>query len=96
LHLVDVENCVPFSVTLKASSSKRTESVDTDRKYLSYLLRLWTVEEEGGSAWRASLEATHSGERYGFASLESLLTFLKEQTQTSGEGGMTQKGSSDG
>ena len=54
-----------------------------DRKYLSYLLRLWMVEEDGEYLWRASLEVTHSGERYGFANLDDLLTFLKEQTQSS-------------
>ncbi len=46
------------------------------------------VEEDGEYVWRASLEVTHSGERYGFASLDSLLAFLKEQTQTSCESGV--------
>jgi hypothetical protein len=55
--------------------------VKNDRKYLSYLLRLWRVEEDGEILWRASLEVTQSGERFGFASLENLLEFLKEQTQ---------------
>ena len=54
-----------------------------DRKYLSYLLRLWMVEEDGEYLWRASLEVTHSRERYGFANLDDLLAFLKEQTQSS-------------
>ena len=40
------------------------------------------VEEDGEYLWRASLEVTHSGERYGFANLDNLLAFLKEQTQT--------------
>jgi hypothetical protein len=74
----------------------RANCVDTDRKYLSYLLRLWTVEEEGEYVWRASLEVPHSGERYGFATLESLLTFLIEQTQTRGEDGSTEEGSGGG
>jgi hypothetical protein len=46
------------------------------------------VEEDGETLWRASLEVTHSGERYGFASLDNLLAFLKEQTQTTGEDGL--------
>ena len=70
--------------------------MDTDRKYLSYLLRLWTAEEEGEYVWRASLEVPYSGERYGFASLDSLIAFLKQQTQTSGDSEGFEKGSGDG
>ncbi len=47
--------------------------------YLSYLLRLWRVSEEETS-WRASLESSHTGEREGFASLDDLFSFLREQT----------------
>ena len=54
------------------------------------------VEEDGEYVWRASLEVTHSGERYGFATLESLLAFLKEQTQTSGKSGVSQQRSVEG
>jgi hypothetical protein len=39
------------------------------------------VEEDGERVWRASLEVIRSGERYGFATLENLLDFLREQTQ---------------
>jgi len=53
------------------------------------------VEEDGEYIWRASLEVTHSGERYGFATLESLLNFLKEQTQTSCGRVVTQQGSTE-
>ena len=70
-----------------------TQNVTTKRKYLSYLLRLWMVDEDGEYAWRASLEITHSGERIGFATLDSLLAFLKEQTQTSDMGNMIRRGS---
>jgi hypothetical protein len=55
--------------------------------YLSYLLRLWRVNEEGslhGGAkqvvWRASLENPHTRQRQGFASLDELFDFLREQT----------------
>jgi len=54
--------------------------------YLSYLLRLWRVGGDGGThreeeaVWRASLESPHSGERIGFASLDALIDFLREQT----------------
>jgi hypothetical protein len=47
------------------------------RRYLSYLLRLWQTQHEGGLVWRASLESAHTGERRGFASLAELITFLE-------------------
>ena len=55
------------------------------KTYLSYLLRLWRVRQNDLDVWRASLEDTHSGERQGFASLEALIDFLREQTQAIGE-----------
>jgi hypothetical protein len=55
--------------------------------YLSYLLCLWRVsgDEETPSMsrkaiWRASLESTRTGERRGFASLDELFDFLRDQT----------------
>ena len=50
------------------------------RCYLSYLIRLWQISSEGELVWRASLESPHTGERKGFASLDGLLDFLREQT----------------
>jgi hypothetical protein len=50
--------------------------------YLSYLLRLWRASGKEGAAWRASLHCPHTGERLGFASLEELFDFLREQTDT--------------
>ena len=60
----------------------------TESKYQSYLLRLWLVEENGNRVWRASLEVTQSGEKHGFASLESMFAFLKEQTRGSETSGV--------
>ena len=60
--------------------------------YLSYLLRLWWEGGEGevsdaeGRVWRASLESPHTGERKGFASLEDVFDFLREQTRTASGG----------
>jgi len=51
----------------------------TQRRYYSYLLRLWQVDGAGSPIWRASLEDPHTGERRGFADLDSLFAFLKEQ-----------------
>ncbi len=50
--------------------------------YLSFLLRLWQVEQNGNGIWRASLEDSHTGARHGFASLEALMKFLLQQTQS--------------
>ncbi len=46
------------------------------RPYISYLLRMWQVQEAGGLAWRAYLENPHTGERYFFSSLSRLYDFL--------------------
>ncbi len=54
---------------------------DEQPRYLSYLLRLWRVKVDGEFAWRASLESSNTGERQGFADLESLFAFLEEQTE---------------
>ena len=55
--------------------------------YLSYLLRLWRVsgdEESRGrplqkATWRVSLEDPHTCERQGFAGLDELFEFLRNQ-----------------
>jgi hypothetical protein len=58
--------------------------MDKKRRRLSYLLRLWQAEENGAMVWRASLESVsgpaRSGERRGFASLDELYAFLKQET----------------
>ncbi len=51
-----------------------------ERPYLSYLLRLWLVDD-GGPAWRASLENPHTAERHGFVALEDLCAYLQAETQ---------------
>jgi hypothetical protein len=53
------------------------------RRYLSYLLRLW--QESGGSplgdapVWRASLESPAGSELKGFLGPEELFAYLREQ-----------------
>ena len=54
--------------------------------YLSYLLRLWQVGEEGRAdgvaekrVWRASLEHPTPTQRRGFACLDDLFDFLRQQ-----------------
>ena len=59
--------------------------VKRQRRYLSYLLRLWQ-ESAGDLAggdpplWRASLEWPRSDKRQGFASLVDLFAFLERET----------------
>jgi hypothetical protein len=55
------------------------------RRYMAYLVRLWQVTSAGRLVWRASLEDPHTGERRGFADLETLFDFLKERTQANAE-----------
>jgi hypothetical protein len=50
------------------------------RPYISYLLRLWQIKSQGSPVWRASLEEPHTGQRRGFASLEDLFDFLRQET----------------
>ncbi len=53
--------------------------------YLAYLLRLWRVDEKGKTIWRASLQSPQTRERRGFASLDDLFDFLREQTGASSD-----------
>ena len=55
--------------------------MDRQRRYLSYMLRLWETSNGEKQIWRASLESPGSGQRQGFASLESLIDFLEAQIE---------------
>ncbi len=48
-------------------------------EYLSFLLRLWRESKQGGR-WLSSLQNPQTGERTGFASLDELFAFLRDQT----------------
>jgi hypothetical protein len=48
------------------------------QRYRAYLLRLWQTGDDQAIEWRALLEDPHTGERRGFADLNSLFTFLNE------------------
>jgi hypothetical protein len=71
----------------------KSESAQDQVDYHSYLLRLWRESgageagrgaaespEPGEWVWRASLESPQAGERQGFANLEDLFAFLRQQT----------------
>ena len=47
--------------------------------YVAYLLRLWRVGSGEPTVWRASLDDPSTGERKGFANLESLFAYLRDQ-----------------
>ena len=47
--------------------------------YESYLLRLWCTGSESEGTWQFMLENPHTGEREVFASLEALVTYLRER-----------------
>jgi len=50
--------------------------------YQTYLLRLWYVQVQGKTQWRASIESPHTGERQLFASLEQLFAFVGERCES--------------
>jgi hypothetical protein len=47
--------------------------------YLSFLLRLWQVQQNDSLVWRVSLESPLTGERRCFPNLESFLIYLQEK-----------------
>jgi hypothetical protein len=51
---------------------------EQERRYISYLLRLWQIESQGRLVWQASLEDSRTGKRKGFVSVDALLAFLRQ------------------
>jgi len=50
-------------------------------KYHSFLLRLWTTDQQNGEyLWRASLESPETGRKKIFSSVEELIDFLETVT----------------
>ncbi len=47
----------------------------------SYILRIWCADEPQIADWHASLEDPHTGERFGFSSLEELFAFVMELSE---------------
>ena len=52
---------------------------DVNNQYQSYLLRFWIVKLNDHMVWRASLESSNTGEKWGFADLSELCSFLENQ-----------------
>ena len=51
--------------------------------YLAYQLRLWRARGGGEIVWRVSLKSARTRESRGFASLDDLFDFLRQQTSVS-------------
>ena len=49
--------------------------------YLSYLLRVWQVEENGRFTWHGSLEKTGNRREFYFTNPDDLFAFLHTQMQ---------------
>ena len=56
-----------------------------ERRYISYLLRLWRVNRTGKPVWRASLESPQTGQRLAFANLADLFAILADETGCTGQ-----------
>ena len=52
-----------------------------ERNYRAFLVRLWTVSQDGGVVWRASAQDAHTGGCRAFADLAGLCEFLKAVTE---------------
>ncbi len=48
-----------------------------ERRYVAFLVRLWSVHHDGELVWRASAENVHTGERRAFADMTALFDFLR-------------------
>jgi hypothetical protein len=70
--------------TISPRSALRITGMTTihQRPYLSYLLRLWQVYQDGQQIWRASLESAQTGALLYFANLAELTAYLAQQVRT--------------
>lgn len=69
--------------------------VEKQREYLAYMLRIWSVRDNGKILWRASVENAQTGERRGFASLSDLFEYLQSQAAAMSEPKMLEKKKTD-
>lgn len=54
--------------------------VEISQEYQAYVVRIWPVRDEEGVIWHALITNAHTGETRGFAGLEDLFVYLREQT----------------
>ena len=57
------------------------------KAYCSYLVRLW--QDDDHVPWRASAQSVQTNETIHFKDLESLYTFLSQQTDQAGSNGQS-------
>lgn len=50
----------------------------SDPTYIAYLVRLW---REDDTTWRGTLEDPHTGQKYAFADVETLLEHIRHETR---------------
>lgn len=96
LCVLDAMACYPTGISNLEANKLVEKPMNQQRRYLSYLLRLWQesadlppdgvppgrVPPDGDPPlWRASLEGPSSEELMGFASLADLFAFLECQTR---------------
>ena len=55
-----------------------------EQRYLAYMVRLWSVHDNGDLVWRASVENAHTGERHAFADLAGLFDFMRAAVEQPG------------
>jgi hypothetical protein len=59
------------------------EKKPEDLDYQSLLLRIWRVERNDDTAWRASLEHIDGGEKLGFSTLDDLFAYIRTRFEPS-------------
>lgn len=55
--------------------------IEENNHYPSYLLRIWLVKLNSQLAWRASLETSSTGEKWGSAEIDELCACLHQHTR---------------
>jgi hypothetical protein len=74
---------IMYDTTARTKISSRGKYMTERRRYLSYLLRMWQTSDGRETVWRALLQSPDGKERHGFASLEELTDFIKDQAERS-------------
>jgi hypothetical protein len=49
------------------------------RGYVAYMLRLWRVHDGQKTIWHASLQDVRGGPRLGFADLDQVVAYLRQE-----------------
>jgi hypothetical protein len=53
---------------------------ENPKEYQAYLVRIWPVRNTEGLVWRASITNARTSESQGFANMEELFDYLRDQT----------------